>query len=498
MKKMARVAALTLSVVMALSMLAGCGGSKDAGVKSGNTASPSDAKKEVVNLTVCLPDTEWGSSRDTDLQAAVIKKYEEKTSTKINAIIPPQGSYKEKLNVLISSGDIPDVLRIMQAMSFIPGYASRGILAPLDQYIEKSPLLSSIDKSYYEYINFDGKKYFIPRNHPQTKNLWIRKDAVDKFGIKLSSSPTTEEFYTEMKKVTGMIPFTFPKFIDNFRFFYNAFGVFDGIYKDSTGKFVDGFSVPETKEALTYIKKLYADGIIDKEFITNENNAMREKLSNGKAAVDIDYINRYAFYLGESKKFKVETDFSPIQTLVGPKGKKGNLNEAIQDGLSVSAKSKNIQRAVDFIEYVYRTEEGSIINNIGLKDMHYSIDNGVGKPMEKAVNSGYSWNPGFVISYIGDVKNLGFKWDEATEKAMPQQLKLFDESKKFNGFNYAVPAGISDEHDKVAPSIKKTREEIATKVVLGSVSVDDGMKEYEKFWKSINGDNILKELNSKK
>ena len=128
---------------------------------------------------------------------------------------------------------------------------------------------------------------------------------------------------------------------------------------------------------------------------------------------------------------------------------------------------------------------------------HYVVENGVGKASDKALNAGYIWNAGFTILEPVKINNLGFKWDEATEKAMPQQTKLYDESKKYAGPNYANPAGISDAFDKVSPSIKSTREEIATKVVLGSISVDDGIKEYAKFWKRIDGDSILKELNTK-
>lgn len=493
----------SLSLVMALAVIAssfiGCG--KTPASSAANTANPTataEAKKEIVNLTVCLPDTQWGTSRDAELQGEVIKVFEEKTNTKLNTIIPPQGSYKEKVNILVSSGDIPDVFRVMQAMANLPGYAVRGQIAALDDQIKKSPVLSQIPAEYFNYINFDGKKYFVPKAIPLTKNLWLRKDVADKYGVNLSGNPTTDQFYTEMKKIagSGVVPFCFPKFIDNFRFFYNAFGVYDGVYQKD-GKFVDGFQVPETKDALEYIKKLYKDGIIDKEFITTENAVMREKLSNGKAALDIDYANRYVYYISESNKFKVPTEIQPIYTLVGPKGKSGNLNEAIQDGYVVGAKCKNIQRAVDFIEYMGFNEEGLKLDNLGIQGKHYVVENGVGKPSDKAMSAGYIWNAGFAILTPVKINNMGFKWDDATEKAMPQQTKIYDESKKYNGPSYSNPAGISDQFDKVSPSIKSTREEIATKVVLGSLSVEDGIKEYEKFWKSIDGENILKELNTK-
>ena len=77
-----------------------------------------------------------------------------------------------------------------------------------------------------------------------------------------------------MKKVVAadkkMIPFCFPKFIDNFQFFYNSFGTYGNIYPKD-GKYIDGFNTPQAKEALLYIKKLYDDPIITLEKVRNQH-----------------------------------------------------------------------------------------------------------------------------------------------------------------------------------------------------------------------------------
>ena len=76
---------------------------------------------------------------------------------------------------------------------------------------------------------------------------------------------------------TGIAPFTFPKWVDNFQFFYNSFGAWAGVYKNEDGVYVDGFQEPEIVEALTYIHELYTMGILNAEFIKTENSKMREK-----------------------------------------------------------------------------------------------------------------------------------------------------------------------------------------------------------------------------
>ena len=87
---------------------------------------------------------------------------------------------------------------------------------------------------------------------------------MEQYGVNLSSTPTTEEFRREMAKFvgTGVVPFCFPKWVDNFQYFYNSFGAWGGVYlKD--GKYIDGFQTPEMEAALSYLRQLYVDGILN-------------------------------------------------------------------------------------------------------------------------------------------------------------------------------------------------------------------------------------------
>ncbi|MBN2545976.1 MAG: extracellular solute-binding protein [Spirochaetes bacterium] len=455
-------------------------------------------KAKTPTISVCVSDSWWGSSRDPDLQAAVIREMEKKIGIKIKAIIPPNSQYKQKVGLLLNSGDKPDVFRAFQAMNFVPSYAAQGHIIPLDDYIKKSPLASAVDPKVYDYIKIGGKTYFIPFNKPTTKFLWLRKDKADKFGVKLSSTPTTEEFYREMKKMTSdknTIPFCFPKFIDNFQFFYNSFGVYANIYPKA-GKYVDGFNTPEAKEALLYIKKLYDEGIWDKVFITNENNKMRENLFKGIAACDIDYYNRYSYYIDNSSKANAETDFLPLYKLVGPRGEGGNLNEAIQDAWVITNTCKNPDAAFKFIEQETFNPQIRQVTAIGVKGLHYAPDDkGYAQPRDVAKATGYSMNPQFLFASFPDFSDKGFKWDPKILKSLPRQIQIAKETLNHVGPCYAAPAGRSDKYDQVVLSLKQKREETASKIVLGSASVEQAFSDYANYWKSIDGDKILVELN---
>ena len=454
--------------------------------------------KPKVKLSFCLSQTGWGGEAvDPELMKAVEKTIEDKTSTDLEVIAPPQSSYNDKINVMLSSGQIPDIYAIRKAMDTVQVMAARGYTMVLDNLINDFPTITSqVDKLYFENLKVNGKLMAVPMYVPLSKVIWLRKDMAEKYGVSLSETPTTDQFYTEMKKLAGkgFIPFTFAKFLDNLPFFFNPFGAYYGIgYKD--GKFFDGFNTPGAKEALAYAAKLYKDKIWDPEFLTNENAGMREKLASGKAASDLDYFNRYIYYASESVKINAATDFQPIYELKGPKGIGGNLNEAIQDALAISPNCKNPDRALEVIQYYVYTDEGVMLRNIGVKGQHYTIENGVIKPVAKATNSGYKCDVNGFFLYFPKITDFGFKWDETTEKLLPNQLKVNTEITKHLGPKYLVPGGISDIYDKNLPAYKKKIDEISAKLITGADSVFNGYEEYQRFWNSINGNEMLKQLN---
>lgn len=510
MVKIRKVIALVLVAVMALTMFAGCGGeSKETGAADSSKAADSsvaadtgaqqtDTPKEKVKLSFFLSQTGWGGEAvDPELMAEVEKVIEEKTNTDLEVIAPPQSSYNDKLNVVLSSGQIPDIYAVRKAMDNIHVMASRGYTMPLDELIKNTPEITSlVDQKYLDYLKVDGKLQGIPMYVPLSKFIWLRKDVLDANGVKLSETPTTDEFYNEMKKLVGkgVIPFTFAKFLDNLPFFFNPFGAYYGI-GEKDGKYVDGFNTPEAKEALAYVAKLYKDKIWDQEFLTNENATIRENLFSGKAASTLDYYNRYIYFSTEASKVKAPTEFVPIYELKGPNGNGGNLYEAIQDALCISAKSKDADRALEVIKYYVFTEEGVKLRCLGVKDKHYTIENNIITPTEKAKNSGYKCDVNQFYLYYPQVKDFGFKWGDTVEKLIPQQVKYNEETNKHLGPKYSIPSNKSDLYNKNLSAYKKKIDEISSKIIMGSASVEDGYKEYEAFWKSINGDEMLTQLN---
>ena len=509
MKK--RQVALALAAVMAVGSVAGCSGSSDTKTTTAaaaeTTAAGSEAAAETttaapaekVKLTICSADNTFGLSTDPDMQQAVIDMLDEKANVDLEAIIPPISSYNDKLETMMAGGDVPDVFSISQAMTRLPNYVAREQVMPLDDLIAKSEKLSAIDQSYYNALAIDGVVYDVPSNYPRVKCLFLRKDIMEKYGINLSTTPTTEEFMTEMSKLkgTGIIPFSFPKWIDNFQYFMNSFGAYAGIYKNADGTYVDGMQEPQMVDALNYLRDLYTNGVLDQEFITTENATMREYVYTGKAACDIDYVANYSNYVIQSEAAGAATDVQPIYMLAGPDGKGGGLNESIQTAWCISSECKDPEAAMRVIEaLVTDPEMHAAFYNTGVEGVHYTIENGQAVATEKAANSGYSIKYNYLTdSFIPDFSSLAYQPDEKTKETLEVQKGYIEEAMKLRGDKQMIPSNVSTLYDETAASITSTWKEVVSQIVLGSTSVEDGLKSYKNFWDSVDGDTMLKELN---
>jgi putative aldouronate transport system substrate-binding protein len=402
---------------------------------------------------------------------------------------------------MLASGNIPDVYLLRKAMNNLQLYAVKGYTKDITALVEKDDnIQNTIDKNFIDFMRVNEEIHGIPRYKPMTKVMWIRKDIIQSYGIDFSETPTTDEFLNGMKELANknVIPFSFPKFLDNLPFFYNAFNAYGGIAKDSNGLYYDGFKTVETKQALNYMKTLYNEGIWDKEFATNDNSIIREKLFSGKAVSNIDYINRYIYYMSEGVARNPAFNLQPIYMLKGPKGGLGNLNEGAQDAFVVSPKCKNPETAVSFISWLTTSEEYTKMNLVGIEGKHYTVENGIIKATEIAKASGYKAAATNVITTHKRVTDFGFKWDAITEKYFPKQEAIAKDNTMYFGPNTIIPGGISDLYDNNASKYNEKVQSLAYKVITGAISIENYTKEYEEFWKSIHGDEMLMELNKGK
>jgi putative aldouronate transport system substrate-binding protein len=183
--------------------------------------------------------------------------------------------------------------------------------------MSKYPNLSTVfDFPDVQALKVDGKFYFIPRGNYKSRAtdqaaqrvMYYRKDWAQKLGLK---EPETVEEFTEFVKamkngnpdgdgkvITGVVQYQMGNaFLDSLLFPFVPAASATWI-KDEDGKSKPAFFTKGTVEAMKYLRKLYDEGLLDKDFAIEKTEDGLQKFANGRAAVamwqltgSFDYMN---------------------------------------------------------------------------------------------------------------------------------------------------------------------------------------------------------------
>ena len=148
---------------------------------------------EKATLKVMIPSNSLVENFETN---EFTKWYEEKTNVHIEWIIVPQQSASEKLNLMLASGDYPDIIMgmgVSAAQQMI--YGKQGVFLPLNDYIDEYSVNFKKVLEERDYLKAsisapDGNIYALPEVNEcyhcsMAQKLWINQDWLDA----LRSSP---------------------------------------------------------------------------------------------------------------------------------------------------------------------------------------------------------------------------------------------------------------------------------------------------------------------
>ncbi len=307
-----KVICLFMAVVLGAAVLSGCGnkgkGSTDTvntpGTETGEpTASGSSEADEHYAYSMVMHN--FGPWDDTP---EMVERWEQEYNAEFNLEYVETASAGDQINLMIASDDIPDVMQMVDMNKFykdgiIGGWSEeffREHAPNLSKYIDQA------DPSAWQISKFDGNlMYSIPcfRKYDTiaTPVVW-RTDWLKNVGIN-DLPKTLAEYETALYKFAKEDPDgngkndTYGLSETGIRPIYGAFGSYRGKWLlDEEGKVIYGDVKPEMKQALELLHKWYADGVIDPEFLTGENEggywAITHKFLNNR----IGFTNMGAFY----------------------------------------------------------------------------------------------------------------------------------------------------------------------------------------------------------
>ena len=348
---MKRILLLTLALLIALSGTALASKSQLAGNLGDFSASSwgnLEPYAEPITMTIGIPVDlskafPEGDSYENNVWS---RAYEEELGIKLELAFTAANT-DDKINTLIATGDIPDLLCVNSAQ--LKMLSNSGLIRDdlYDVYMENAgegmrTIIEGVGgDAAIPSATYDGKMMAIPilNTSPgeEVPVLWLRTDWMQKLG--LEDPQNWDDMYKiidafvhqdpDGNGVDDTIGLTFSKDLWNSNFqmdgLFNVFGSYPkrNFWVDDPneeGKVIFGAFADETKAALEVVSRMYADGLIDAEFAVNDNSAAVQQVASGKCGVVIGAVwdTNSVLYTSNDEDPNADWHALPMVGLDGP------------------------------------------------------------------------------------------------------------------------------------------------------------------------------------
>jgi len=400
-----RFIAASLCSVLLLSFVVGCAKNdppSNTGKQQGNGATNTPPPKTVPKLTF------WNLDDNATAGSPGLNALSEKFGIDIDFIATSREGMKEKLNLMISSGDIPDWWKepsFTEYDKFLQQEVAAEIpQALIEQHMPKyiNWLKRFLGEDPFKYVRKEGKIYGLPVIWDigiDGKQLAFREDWLKKVGIN-KTPETLEEMEVALtkfrnedpdgngKKDTYGITATGEDIESMFSSVFGAFDVYPNIFREKDGKIVRGEIEPGAKQALEVLSRWYKNELIDPEFVVNKGENVEDKVLTGKIGA-IEYF-WWTFLPGESflggeqwydKLLKQSPgfNFATVGGVKGPEGAYGisQYNPAFASGVMFGKQLENDQdKLIKYLQVFEATQFDPEIYEImqfGVKGTHWQM-----------------------------------------------------------------------------------------------------------------------------
>lgn len=373
--------------------LAGCGDEKpkgDASSSPGGQASSASSPEVKKDITVSIYDRGIVSPEEGTVENNRWTKWmNENGPAHVNYVAIPRTNPAEKINVLYASGSAPDLL-----LEYLPAIRNtlydQKQLMPIDDLVEKystvykklldeNPILRKVgtkaDGKLYE---FGKLNWIVPQ-----RGILIRTDWLTKLNLKAPA--TTEELYEVARAFTEQDPdgngakdtYGLAISSQSASTLMQVFGAFSK-WKVKDNQLV--LSWEPQVEYHTFVKKLYDNGIIDRDFATDQNGSKaKQDFINGKIGI-YPYQNGDAMNILQSliDPLKKNVPAADVTFIPYPKSKEGafvpTLGNPVQMTAVISATAKNPDAVMKYVDFNMSESTISTLG-YGIEGVHYKINN---------------------------------------------------------------------------------------------------------------------------
>ncbi len=402
----------------------------------------------------------------------------------------PAGTYVEVVPLAVMNGVIQADILFFQGNTD-KQVADQGFLEDMRPYVEGSAYLKDVMYQHNK-DRLENSPYLLTAAPLDVFEPVIRQDWTAQLGTYevLLADPSVDNYYSFFKelKEKGLCEYAVCVYGDHTRLdsvFDAAFGITTTLVKAEDGRWVYKHVTPEMKELLGFYAKLYAEGLIDPEYLTNTWDVAEEKFYSGKAAMLIGKAGA-TIDVYDKKMMTVNGDNAALTALPPAKGKAGQYYIAVdvakeERGRVISADSKVKEAAFAVMDFA-ASPAGRVLDLYGVEGFHYDLVDGKITPKADAP----AWYGAFYTSLKGLDENL--KADAPMGYAGMLSLDQADQyylaDNKVN-----LPAEYAAYWDAMYSLFK----EYASDIIRGQRPLDD-FDEFVQKWNAAGGDTVSEYL----
>ena len=339
---------------------------------------------------------------DFDLENAVLLNMYEAVGINISWEIVPVENYTERLTIVISSDDMPDIIFAPDEKLYKDMY-TEGMLQPLNAAIDNCPNILQYEDatSLVAATAADGNIYGLPRNSvPRTDGFAVRQDWLDAVGITLPENGivTLDQFTEIMCAFTEDDPdgngeddtygwtvrsydgelHAPPRILHAF----GSSGQFEIAPEGSEYEYMNPkFSLTDTSyvEALKYMNTLWESGYIDPNWPANSSNVYMDRFKAGIGGAAEAFGGWLVSWRNTLQENYPDAEVGFIYGIEDPDGSVVARSTLGANTFGYWTVTKNDegkeQNVMAFFDYMLSDEGWSTVFH-GIEGVHYTVEDG--------------------------------------------------------------------------------------------------------------------------
>lgn len=399
--------------------------------------------------------------------------------------------YDQRIALYAEAGTLPDVFDL--GYTYYPEFAANHTLADLTELVHASGLYDQVDTALWEQVTLDGKIYGVPREYPQARGTYVRKDWLDRLDMEVPR--TYEEFITMLTRFRDeieecQIPYVAPDVVSCAYLpeFYQGMQTeiipVDGVW-------VDGMQQPGMAAALSNLQAAYADGLLGRDVVTNTTAACRDAWMTGTVGAFCYWAGNWGQQLAEGLKRNVPD--AEIICIPPIEGAVYLFSRPTVHVINAELSDEQIAQVFQyFIAYMHDGGEGQRLFEFGVEGVHWQQEGQHIRMLPQLSNPSQRITKAYVLP-SSRITPLRYTPILEHPDFYTTSIEIVESVAHPQYYQPASPT-----YTRIADTLTATRNDLIAQIVTGGLTVEEGLATYKEAADALGLNDALAEMNQSK